>query len=310
MIVRAGSLVVALLLAALLACSTGPAAAPSSEAASAPTVDAVDVGGAAAAPALSPEPRDIVELFATRMLPTCSLNSGVCHNSRNYPDLRNVATLADLVGLPCGRDAEELHDACEPAGDHLVAAGGTDVVVERVSFDEPTGVATIATDADVPSGALTDVEVWRGGARVLDASAAGATFVATGPRTVLAQVADATAEVRTFFDPMLPLREGRVWAADVNGNGIAGAAAGWREIVPGRPERSYLVARLWDAELDPELMPRQCRAWDDAATRALGCWVEGLETDARGAPPNFLEPIDYPRCKFVVPSAGRCGPGP
>lgn len=307
---RAASLVSALMLAALFACSTGPTAAPSSESAVPPASALAGAGDDLAVPILSREPRDVVELFGTRMLATCSLNNGVCHNSRNYPDLRNVAALADLVGLPCGRDAElELRDACEPPGDRLVADGGTDVVVERVSFDDDASATTIVTGDDVPSGPLTGVEVRRDGRRALAASAAGVTFVATGPRTVVVQLAGATTAARTFFEPKLPLREDRIWAADVNGNGIAGAAAGWREIVPGRPDRSYIVARLWDATLDPQLMPRQCRAWDDSATRALGCWIENLKTDDHGAPTNFFDPIDYTLCSFVVPTAGRCGTG-
>jgi hypothetical protein len=263
------------------------------------------------ASSLPREPHDVVELFTTRMLPTCSLNNGVCHNANNYPDLRNVATLADLVDLPCGRDqALELRDACEPPGDHLVAAGGVDVVVFRAVFDETAGVATITTASDVASGVLSSVELRRGAdsARVFDGSGSGATFDATAPRTITVHLAAATPAAQTFFEPKLPLREDRIWAADVNGNGIAGATSGWREIVPGRPDKSWLVARLWNAELDPELMPRQCRAWDDAATRALGCWIENLKTDERGALMNFFDPIDYANCKFVVPSAGRCGP--
>lgn len=311
MIARGATLVAALVLSALFACSTGQSAAPSSESVTSPTNTADAAGDSIAAPALSREPQDIVELFTTRMLATCSLNNGVCHNSKNYPDLRNLATLADLVGLPCGRDAElELRDACEPPGDRLVAHGGTDVVVERVSFEGATSVATIVTGADVPSGPLTDVELRRAdGVLALAASAEGATFVATGSRVVVVQLAGATAAAQTFFEPRLPLREDRIWEADVNGNGIAGAAGGWREIVPGRPDKSYVVARLWDAELDPELMPRQCRAWDDSATRALGCWIENLRTDASGTPTNFFDPIDYARCRFVVPAAGRCGTG-
>jgi hypothetical protein len=296
----------------LLACTTGQTADPWLDSPAAPSrfeTPAHEITSATVAP--SREPKDVVELFATRILPTCSLNNGVCHNANNYPDLRNVATIADLVGLPCGRDAAiELRDECEPPGDRLVADGPIDVVVERVSFDAAASVATITTGADVPSGTLTGVEIRRGrDSRVLAASAAGATFAANGRRTVTASLESATAEARTFFEPKLPLREDRIWAADVNGNGVAGATSGWREIVPGRPDRSYLVARLWDEELDPQLMPRQCRNWDDTATRALGCWIENLRTDERGTPTNFFAPIDYARCRFVVPRGGRCGSG-
>jgi hypothetical protein len=210
--------------AALGACSTGQAAEPSLGAPLPP------VGAREVAPTsvVVRPPKDVVELFTTRMLPTCALNDGVCHNANNYPDLRNVAALADLVDLPCGRDSEhEIRDACEPPGDRLVADSAVDVVVERVAFDAASNVATITTAADVPQGALAHVEIRRGAAdRVLAASAEGVAFVASGPRTITAQLAAATPAARTFFEPKLPMREDRIWAADMNGNGIAGASAG------------------------------------------------------------------------------------
>lgn len=310
MIARYAIVLAVLTAAALGACSTGQAAEPSSGAPLPP----VGVGAREVAPAsvaLRP-PKDVVELFTTRMLPTCALNDGVCHNANNYPDLRNVAALADLVDLPCGRDSElEIRDACEPPGDRLVADAAVDVVVERVAFDETSNVATITTAADLPQGVLAHVEIRRSATdRVLAASAEGVTFIAVGPRTITAQLVAATPAARRFFEPKLPMREDRIWAADMNGNGVAGASVGWREIVPGRPDRSWIVARLWNTELDPELMPRQCRAWNDSVTRSLACWVEQLRTDEHGTPTNFFEPIDYAACTFTVPTEGRCGPGP
>jgi hypothetical protein len=310
---RCAILIGAVALSALLACTTGQAADPWIETPAPPLAarEPVPATSTSRVPAGTPrEPADIVELFTTRILPTCSLNDGVCHNANNYPDLRNLAALADLVDLPCGRDAAlELRDACEPAGDHLVGSA-FDVVVERVAFDAAASVATITTRDDVPSGALSGVEIRRGAdVRVLASAGSGATFVATEARTVRVDLATATVTTRTFFEPKLPLREDRIWPADVNGNGIAGASSGWREIVPGRPDRSYLVARLWNAELDPELMPRQCRTWDDSATRAVACWIESLKTDEHGAVTGFFAPIDYAHCTFTLPSGGRCGPG-
>lgn len=300
----------ALLLVALAACSAGAVADPWVAPPLAPETPPATTS-TAKAPPLSRRPKDIVELFEARILPTCSLNGGVCHNSNNYPDLRNVAAMQELVGLPCGLNTSgELRDACEPAGDHLVASG-VDVVIERASFDEASATTTITTRADVPVGALGGVTVQRLApfATTFSASAQGVVLVATGPRTVLARLADASPEARTFFAPKLPLREDRLWPADANSNGIAGAAQGWREIVPGRPDRSWVIARLWDEALDPELMPRQCRTWDDTATRALGCWIEALRANPDGTIANVFQPIDYARCTYVVPKPGRCGTG-
>ncbi|HSO40080.1 MAG TPA: hypothetical protein VLT33_46450 [Labilithrix sp.] len=295
-------LVAGVALSAAAACSTGEAASPELE---------------RPAPPLRPElpplardpaarPRNVAELFEAKILPTCSVNGGVCHNSNTSPDLRNLAALRDLVDLPCGRDAgpeAPFPDACEPPGDRLVAAG-LDLEVLRVAADGD-GVR-IEVDGDVPGGALGPVTIRRG-ALVFDAGAQRVSITRDGPRAFRANLATASPEGRTFFQPQLPLREDRIWPADVNGNGVAGAPQGWREIVPGRPDRSYLVARLWDDAINPELMPRQCRTWDDDATRALACWIEGLRRDEQGALTNFTGDIDYATCSFEPPRGGRCG---
>jgi len=255
-------------------------------------------------------PRNLGELFDVKILPTCSVNGGVCHNSSQHPDLRNLAAMRDLIDMPCGRNAgpeAPFPDACEPPGDRLVAEG-IDVEILRVELDEGAAVARIAVDGDVPATAkpLGAVTIRRGELS-FDAAMQRVEIRRVAPRSLVAALASATPEGRTFFHPQLPLREERIWPADVNGNGIAGARLGWREIVPGRPDRSYVVARLWDEAINAELMPRQCRAWSDDATFALACWIEGLHRDERGTLTNFDDDIDYTRCSFRLPHAGRCG---
>lgn len=263
------------------ACEAGDPASPLADHAEVP------ISSMAPAPPLAPL-RNIAELFETRVLPTCSLNGGVCHNSKTYPDLRDLGALEDLVGLPCGMNVDhDFPDACEPHGDRLVA-GGVDAEILRVT---PDGTLTLDVDVPAIAGAVVRRALRRGAwERAITGS--------------VERVADRTLVVHgdDFFRPALPLREDHVWPADVNGNGIAGASLGWREIVPGRPDRSWVVARLWDVDASPELMPRQCRVWNDEATRALGCWVQGLRPDAS----NFYDDIDWSRCTFEIPRAGRC----
>jgi hypothetical protein len=186
--------------ALLAACTTGAAADPRQDTSSPDPGAPPPAAAAAPGPrwettdATKHAPRDVVELFETRILPTCALNGGVCHNSKNYPDLHNVAALMDAITLT------------------------------------PAMAAAPAKD-------------------------------------------------------------------------------GWREIAPGHPEKSLVVARLWDTDLDPELMPRQCRAWDDDATRALACWIEKLGVDAQGNVTGFYAPIDLASCTWRPSKPGRCGPG-
>ena len=298
---RGALLVASLALSAALACSTGESADPALDPPRPPLRSAVPVAAA-------PHPRavDVAELFEARILPTCSVNGGVCHNASQSPDLRNLAALRDLVDMPCGRNAgpeAPFPDACEPPGDRL-AAGGLDLEILRVA-SEASG-ARLELAGDVDAAALGTVSVRRG-ELVFDASADGVSFTRVAPATLRATFGGATPAMKTFFAPQLPLREDRIWPADVNGNGVAGARAGWREIVPGHPERSYVVARLWDDAINPELMPRQCRTWNDAATFALACWIGGLRRDESGVVTNFDDPIDYDACAFELPRAGRCG---
>lgn len=291
------------LAASLVACTMGDPATPAAEA---PPVSTVDPG----ATPIATLPANVGDLFVARMMPTCSLNAGVCHNAKTYPDMRDLSALEDLFDLPCGVDVDRaLPDACEPPGDRL-EAGDAEVTILRASFDAAANTATLSVDGDLVLGER--VELRRALARgtwTFDLAAAGVELSLRGPRTIDVRLASATAFASSFFVPSLPLREDHVWPADANGNGIAGASLGWREIVPGRPDRSWVIARLWDTSASPELMPRQCREWDDDATRALACWIEGLRRDDLGAVTNFWDPVDYARCKFSLPSAGRCGAG-
>jgi hypothetical protein len=272
----------------------------------------------AAAPIASPSgpPKGIVELFETRVLTTCALNGGVCHNSSTYPDMRDVSAFELLVNLPCGTNVDTAFpNVCEPAGDRLTATGGIDVEIVRVAWDAATATATVDVSADVPSGAVPSFEIDRtlpSGQKFVALSAtdaAGAIATSSAPRKVSISLGGASPSAQTFFQPTLPLREDRVHEADVNHDGVPGWSMGWKEILPGDPWRSYVVARLWDTSVNAELMPRQCRAWNDEATRALGCFVEGLETDESGAVTNFFDDIDYAHCTFQVPAPGRCGSG-
>jgi hypothetical protein len=308
----------AITLPAAAACGNDDTVAPTARAGSGRDAPAVPVASASAPPVatVTGPPKNVVELFETRILTTCALNGGVCHNSSTYPDMRDVAAFGLLVNLPCGVNVDgAFPDQCEPRGDRLVADGGIDVEIVRVTYDTASATASIDVGADVPSGAMNGLEIDRilpSGQKFValggdDASSAIVTSNAA--RSVTVSLASATATAQTFFQPVLPLREDHVHEADVNHDGVLGASMGWKEMLPGDPWRSWVVARLWDTSVNPELMPRQCRAWNDEATRALGCFVEGLKTDASGAVTNFYDDIDYTNCTFEIGAPGRCGSG-
>ena len=62
-----------------------------------------------------------------------------------------------------------------------------------------------------------------------------------------------------------------------------------------------MLKRLVDIEYG-ELMPRQCRTWNDAANEALACWIAGLSADAS----NAYDPIDYDACAIDLRGLGKC----
>jgi hypothetical protein len=108
---------------------------------------------------------------------------------------------------------------------------------------------------------------------------------------------------RRFFDvrvyPPGPLH---VHVGDPNNNGIQGALAQPMPLVSaGDADRSFLLKRLIDPAYG-ELMPRQCRTWQDEANLALACWIAGLSPDAS----NAYAPIDYETCTQVVAGLGKC----
>src|SRR5688572_2453607 len=46
----------------------------------------------------------------------CGPNNGVCHNSREFPNLATIGSLVEAIGLPCNQkrdDPAQIHDLCE-----------------------------------------------------------------------------------------------------------------------------------------------------------------------------------------------------
>jgi hypothetical protein len=271
-------------------------------------------------------PRPIVyatvgELFTQAMAPTCSPNVGVCHNSDAFPDLHTVANLVSMIDQPCNASAEtheEVHDFCELPGDRLVFPGlGIDVEIARV-LPEPVNAAwgeitsvrieLMGEMPMLPAIDEADVEIHRDDEVI--ALGAGGAFVGDAENVaVTLDLVNAQDSVRQFLDDRIyPWDELLVRVADTNGNGTAGYIPGAAMIVPGDPMKSYLVLRLFDAEYG-DVMPRQCREWNDEATRALGCFVAGLTPDTDALAIRDDDPIVYDGCDFDPIGLGICGTG-
>jgi hypothetical protein len=261
---------------------------------------------------------DVVSLFDRAIAPTCSLNNGVCHNSNNYPDLHTPAAIVATLDEPCNVELEDpalVHDACEPAADHLViASAGIDArIVDARLLDGELGnsandLTQITLTLDPAPGALapgaTDTVVQRGDTR-FSVGEYGAKVSAVQGSEVTLDLTSAYGEwtAKRFFDvrvyPPGPLR---LHVGDPNRNGVQGALVMAMPLVTaGDPDRSFMLKRLVDPAYG-ELMPRQCRTWNDAANLALACWIAGLAPDAS----NAFEPIDYDACTAAVAGLGKC----
>lgn len=259
---------------------------------------------------------DIEAIHAAAIAPTCSPNGGVCHNSREYPDLHTVTTFVGQIGQPCNmgaKTAADVRDACEPEGDRLVIESlGIDAVIAHIgvspedapTIDLRTAMVELAEPIEAEEGASTNVgQVHRG--EVVFELPAG--FTVIDPTRIEVELGASTepAQVQGFFDTRTyPWQPSMVRVGDPNQNGTLGGP-GVALLQPGNPSESYLVRRLTDPA-EGDLMPRQCRTWNQMATRALGCWIEGLTVDPDGLVTNALDPIDYASCTFDPGDAGRC----
>lgn len=258
--------------------------------------------------------RSVEELYEKGLSRTCSLNGGVCHNSKEYPDLHSLPSLFATALAPCALGAlspQQVPDECEPEGDHLRSdALGIDREIAHVDLSPPDAAVDDLTQASLslvqPATAAASADDWvlvRGGLRFV----VGPATVSDDGSAVVVDLAAADPALRAFLDARaFPWTPSRVKVADTNGNGVRGHALGWSLLRPGDPQRSYLVARLTLPRLG-ELMPRQCRTWDERATRALYCWIKGLRLDAAGGLENPQEAIKYDGCSLPLAAVERCG---
>jgi hypothetical protein len=253
------------------------------------------------------------------------LNNGVCHNSKEYPDLHTSANLVAMVGMPCNTNAsehEDVLDACEPEGDVLVIpSAGISTVIAHVELSPPEAATedltavrvVLATPVagSVTPGA-TDIEVRRGDVSFRFGPISyytGASVADSDAQSITINLEGVDKSIKAFFDDRIyPWNDLMVRVGDPNENGTLGYGDSIRLIVPGEPMKSFIVLRLIDDSYG-DLMPRQCRTWDDRATRALGCWIAGLELDDSGALVNADDPIDYDGCDFDATGLGKCGTG-
>lgn len=258
---------------------------------------------------------------------TCTPNGGVCHNNKEYPDLRTPANFADAFGKPCNVQPGEylsVWDGCERPGDRFeIVGGGFDFTqteigwIEYVPGEPPEeGYGDTPPPEDAPGlhlhlanpipGDRTD---GYGGAEfsrffITDGEIVDSVYATYDTRWwVLPGRTHVIGEVRDYqVDRVQELLSVGVIQGDFNRNEVFGARETdpFRLLEPGAPEDSYLVGRL-RGEMHKEIipgsrMPLANQPLSIADMLALYCLIEQFPED--GDDTVLTNPIDYKNCSY------------
>jgi hypothetical protein len=268
-----------------------------------------------------------LDLHAKVIYRTCSPTGGVCHNSKEYPDLRTPASFLAALGAPCNVQPgtpQAVYDRCERPGDRLALGPEApareigyleDIPGERKTDDPPTASTpglhiylaepipvhpeTQATARFIrafvaPSGNVEDLPF---------ASFATRWTVLDGGVHLYGRV---TMDFLTRVQELLTVG---IVQGDQNRNGVYGArqAPPIPLLRPGKPEESYLIGRLrgvmFGAPVPGTRMPLANQPLSVPEMLALFCFVEGLGPSATPATVNLASAIDYARCSYSAAPA-------
>lgn len=236
---------------------------------------------------------DALTLHARVVARTCAPNGGVCHNTKEYPDLHTPGNFVTAVSLPCNMDMadepENVFDGCEPHGD--VIESGTFATrlawIGAEYYDEETGnfgrPVRLAEPAPKTFNA-DNVRFKRGGDVLL--SADGVFYVEEG------ETAGWLLNLYNLDYPSYLILQ-TVVGGDPNGNGVFGAEDGWALITPGQLDKSYLWARV-TGTVPGTRMPLGNQPLSNPEYVAIACWIETLGRSAQ-----VTETIDYDACWYA-----------
>ncbi|MCX4246268.1 c-type cytochrome domain-containing protein [Paraliomyxa miuraensis] len=259
---------------------------------------------------------------------TCTPNGGVCHNTKEYPDLHTPANFASAFSAPCNVQAGEFEgvfDGCEQSGDRIRFSGygfGTDEIeigwVEFIPGEaEDYGDSEPPVDAPglhihlaspIPAqdgsprawGTVGFVRTFVNAAGEVQESAYASfdsTWWPIGDRTHI------VGTVREYqVEDVQELVATGIVMGDANRNGVFGAHEGApvSMLEPGDPVGSYLIGRM-RGEMHGEPVPGSRMPLANPPLSvdemlALFCLVEGFPADGDSA--MLSGPIDYNRCSF------------
>lgn len=249
---------------------------------------------------------DLHEKVITR---TCTPFQNVCHNNKEYPDLRTPQAMLGLLGSPCNLDVEDplnTYNGCEPEADVLRFTTGGNVgwqtKVAYVTFNaDPMGVVTSAVLqlADPIPAAMLDamlpesIEILRttdGGMLTVGQVTSAVTYAAGVSALQVTGYDLLDGSVHTLIEDDLR-------AGDPNHDGVLGAEEeSLHELEAGDPWGSYLLQRL-QGNVPGSPMPLANQPLSASEVVAIACWIEG--TDAPGGDSPYAT-IDYDGCQYAA----------
>lgn len=251
---------------------------------------------------------DLHEKVITR---TCTPFPNVCHNNKEYPDLRTPQAMLGMLGAPCNLDVEDplnTYNGCEPAGDLLRFTVGNNVGFEAtVGYVEiiadPMGVldtAVLHLDQAIPAGMADpmtpeSIEVYR-------STDSGMLTVGRIEGAVTYGAGSTTLEVIGYDSldtDVHDLLEADIRVGDPNQDGVFGAQAEDEhllELRAGDPWGSYMLQRL-QGNVPGSPMPLANQPLSAAEVVAIACWIEGTD-QAEGEGPYAV--IDYDGCQYAA----------
>lgn len=269
-----------------------------------------------------------LDLHRKLILRSCGPNNGVCHNTKEYPDLRTPATFAQSIGAPCNVQPgswSTVFDRCEQLGDRFRFGDGAfkeievgwveHVKGEYIQYGQENGRPTETSPglhivlhdplpSDVDEGNATGLFI----RNFINAQGLVEELPFTSFETrwwIIGDRRHLVGEVREYqADAVTSLMASGIQQGDMNRNGVFGHRTGKTVplINPGKPEESYLVARLrgtmQDAPVPGSRMPLANQPPSIPDMVALMCFIEGLDVDPAKRDPSG--PIDYGNCSYTA----------
>ena len=263
-----------------------------------------------------------MELHRKVIWRTCTPNEGVCHNRKEYPDLRTPASFADTFGAFCNVQPGEpgsVYDGCERPGDRIHLSGfDFDEIeigwVELIPGETPDYDDLPPLDAPglhlhlaspIPGDKLQGYS--RGDfirTFVHEDEVKDSVYFSFESRwAVLEDGRHLYAMVRPYqADTVQSLLGSGIIEGDANRNGTFGAQQSdpVKLMAPGEPESSYLIARMRGVmhgeEVPGSRMPLANQPLTVPEMLALFCFVEGFPKG--GDETGLAAPIDYKNCSY------------